>query len=441
MAFVKKLFKKKDVKTTSESKVDPYGGLPDWAKNYYQADADRATNTINSAASTRDWLAANPQQFASMSPQESAALNSMLGQSTASMGLLDQARAGLSSDTYGGAEGDAEFEAALRGYEGGGYDPLAALDGERYRSSYTDNVVDTTLAGMDRNADRDRMMRGASESAIGGTGSTRAAVADALSGQLHGMDRAATEAQLRDDAERYAMEMGMTEAEFLDSMNRFGADYGLSEAGLRDDRRRFESDNVYRKSDALGNLAMSGMDVASTRANYQGAFGAMEREITDKRSAAARAAPMDAQSWYTDIFNSTRQLPSTGAQSQSQVNTAPGKSPFQQILGAASTAAGIWSSLSDERAKEDIEREEGALDKLRDVETFSYRYRDGLGLPSDMTTGLMAQDLERAGIVGAVVERPDGLKEVQPYAVLATVVQAVRELDARTRSQEGLEAA
>lgn len=360
------LFKRKTEKTTQTT--DPYSGLPAWAKDYYANDAAMGSDLIGDAASIRDQLAANPRLIEGMSDNERMALESMLAQTGESQGLLGEAQ--------------------------------AALGGDRYMSGYTDDVVDTTLAGMDRSYARDMASRGASEAAIGGMGSTRAAVADALGGQLHTMDRAQTEAQLRDSAFR------------------FGSEMGLNEAGV------------------LEGLARSGMDIAGQGAQYQGAYGAMERDIDQQRADAEREAGRDAYSWYTDVFNSSRQLPQTGG--GTTTGTQPGKSPFQNILGAASTAAGIWTAMSDERVKEDIEVETDALDKLREVDAYSYRYKDGYGHTRDRTTGLMAQDLERAGIKGAVIERPDGVKSVDAYSVLATVVQAVRELDDRTRPQEGL---
>jgi hypothetical protein len=363
------LFKAKPVTTTS--KQNPYDGLPDWATDYYKDDAATGGAVMDSAAGIADWMAKHPQQIAGMSPDERAALDGMMGQTNTAMGQLNDAR--------------------------------DALGGDRYMSGYTDNVVDTTLAGMDRNYARDMAARGASEASIGGMGGTRAAVADALGGQLHGMDRAQMEAKLRDDAFRFGSEMGLNESGQIES------------------------------------LAKSGMDVAGQAAATQGAYGAMTREQQQAQMDAKRNAKKDAMSWYTDVFNSSRQLPSTGG--GTTTGQQPGKSPISNILGAAASAAGIWSAMSDERVKEDIEVEDHALDKLRDLDAYSYRYKDGYGHTREETTGLMAQDLERSGIVGAVRERSDGVKMVEPYAVLATVVAAVRELDDRTRSNAGLEAA
>jgi hypothetical protein len=363
------LFKPKQQTTTSTQ--NPYAGLPDWVTKYYQEDAQTGSGILDSAAGIAEWLSKNPSEVVGMSDDERAALDGILSQTNKSMGYLDDAR--------------------------------AAIGGDRYMSGYTDDVVDTTLAGMDRNFARDVAARGASEASIGGIGGTRAAVADALGGQLHGMDRAAMEAKLRDDAFR------------------FGSEMGLNEAG------------------ALESLAGSGMSTAGQAAQFQSTYGAMDRDLRQKQLEANRESGRDAMSWYTDVFNSTRQLPQTGG--GTSTGTQPGKSLFSNILGAASTAAGIWSAVSDERVKEDIEVEDDALDKLRDLDAYRYRYKDGYGDTREETTGLMAQDLERAGIVGAVREREDGVKVVEPYAVLATVVAAVRELDDRTRSNAGLEAA
>lgn len=364
------LFKPKTQTTTQ--RTDPYSGLPDWVLDYYKEDAQTGSGILDSSAKIAEWLSNNPQQVEGMSANEKAALDGILGQTNKSMGMLDDAR--------------------------------GAIGGDRFMSGYTDDVVDTTLAGMDRNYAREVASRGASEAAIGGIGGTRAAVADALGGQLHGMDRAQMEAKLRDDAFR------------------FGTDAGFNEAAL------------------LESLAGSGMQTASQAAQFQSTYGAMDRELRQKQADANREAGRDAMSWYTDVFNSTRQLPSTGG--GTTTGTQPGKSLFSNLLGAASSAAGIWAAVgSDERIKEDIEPEHDALDKLRDLDAYRYRYKDGYGHTREETTGLMAQDIERAGIVGGVREREDGVKVVEPYAVLATVVQAVKELDDRTRVNAGLEAA
>jgi len=345
--------------------TNPYKGLPSWATDYYRRDIDRGEGLIDSAGAIAEARAYDPAQIAGMHPDEIAAIEAMMGENAQAQGLVD------------------------RGVD--------ALGGERYMSGYTDDVVDTTLAGMERRAQREQAERGASMASVGGMSGTRGGVADALAQQLSTMDQAEMEARLRDGAFR------------------FGSEMGLQESGQFSD------------------LAGAGLDFQNTASQWQGTGGETARGIEQQRE----DLPEDTLNWYTQIFNGSRQLPSTGG--GTTTGTEPGPSIASQALGAASTAAGIWSglgALSDERAKDDIETESDALGKLRGLDAFSYEYKPGLGQREGRTTGLMAQDLERAGITGAVVDGEDGLKRVDPYPVLATVVQAVRELDRRTGGEE-----
>lgn len=355
------LFGSSDQTTTQIS--NPYEGLPGWVTDYYKRDVDRGEGLVDSAGAIAEDRAYDPGQIVGMHPDEIAAIEAMMGENQQAQGLMD--------------------------------DAVGALGGERYMSDYTDDVVDTTLAGMDRNYAREIAQRNASSAGVGGMSNTRAGVADALAGQLHGMDRAEMEAKLRDSGFRFGSEMGLQE------------------------------------SDALGALAGGGMDLQSTASQWQGTGGETARGIEQQRE----DLPEDTLNWYANLFNSSRGLPATGG--GTTTGTEPGPSMASQILGGASTAAGIWTGLglSDERAKDEIAPERDALGKLRGVDTYSYKYRDGLGHTPERTTGLMAQDLERAGITGSVIEGDDGLKRVDFYPVLATVVQAVRELDNRTSSQ------
>jgi hypothetical protein len=351
----------------------PYVGLPDWAAQYYRDDMALAQGAIGSTTDIRNFLAENPRAIEGISEEEYAALDSLLEAEGASLDQLTRAE-----DMIGG---------------------------EQFMSGYTDDVVDTTLSGIQRQADRERAGRGASEASIGGITNTRSAVADMLAGESTARTMAETEAQLRDQA------------------HRFGVEAGFQGAGT------------------LRDLAGAGFDISRGASGAQGALGALGREQRQQQSDEVRTAGQQAQSWWTDVFSSQRQTPATGATSSSTTRTTPGPSPLSQIMGTAATAAGIWAQLSDERTKEHIELSEDALDKLRMVPGYDYEYRDefkDLGGERGRTAGLMAQDIEAAGIEGAVSEI-DGVKVVNPYPVLATVVQAVRELDARTRNgMEGL---
>lgn len=355
------LFGPSEQKTTQSS--NPYEGLPRWATDYYKRDVRRGEGVVDSAGAVAEARAQDPASVVGMHPDEIAAIEAMMGENYRAQGLLDE-----SADMIGG---------------------------DQYMSGYTDDVVDSTLANMDREQMRQKAQRGASQVSIGGLNNTRGGVADALAQQLGGMNRAEMEAKLRDGAFRFGSEMGL------------------------------------QGSQRMQGVAEGGVDIQNTASQWQGTGGETARGIEQRRE----DLPRDEISWYSDVFNSSRGLPPTGG--GTKTGTEPGPSMASQLLGAASTAAGIWTGLSDERAKEDIEQERGALEKLEGLDSYSYRYKHGLGQRAGRTTGLMAQDIEKAGITGAVVEGQDGLKRVDPYPVLATVVQAVRELDKRTSGARG----
>lgn len=363
-------------KTTETTKSDPYSGLPEWAQQYYRDDMAMAQGGIQAATDIRDFLAENPRAIEGISGEEFMALEKIL-------------------------QGEQDALASLE-------DARDMIGGEQFMSAYTDDVVDTTLAGIQRAADRERAARGASEAAIGGLSGTRGAVADMLAGESTARTLAETEAALRDQA------------------HRFGVEAGFQGAGT------------------LADLAGQEFSTTQAGAGALGAFGALGREQRQQQADEIRTAGQQAQDWWTNIFGATRQPPATGSTSGTATTVAPKPSALSQIAGAAATAAGIWSKISDERTKENIEVSGDAIEKLRRIPSYDYDYRDDFkplvyadGERPTRTSGLMAQDIERSGITGAVREI-DGVKVVDPYPVLATVVQAVRELDQRTQPGQGL---
>jgi hypothetical protein len=174
--------------------------------------------------------------------------------------------------------------------------------------------------------------------------------------------------------------------------------------------------------------AQAGMDMQGDASQWKATTGEAFRNIRQQRNDREK----NDLDWYANIFNSSRGLPATGGGSKTDVT--PGPSLFNQALGAAATGASIWA-MSDERAKEDIGIEVGALDQLDGLDRYGYKYKAGLGHTKERTSGLMAQDLERSGITGAVREDERGIKHVDLYPVLATVVQGLNELKREVRSK------
>lgn len=116
-----------------------------------------------------------------------------------------------------------------------------------------------------------------------------------------------------------------------------------------------------------------------------------------------------------------------------QTTTQPRPSTFSQILGAGTSLAGAWLA-SDERVKDGVEESDSSrdLENLRGLRIAEYSYKDGYGHRDDRHQGLIAQSAER--IPGAVVEF-DGVKHIDPFPVLATVVSAVQQLDREIHGQ------
>lgn len=351
------LFKPKMQTSTQVS--DPYATMPDWMKAAFERDDEFRQGILDKGAGIAGTLEDDPRQILGLSGGEENARE-------------------LLWDDYDEAEG--RSKALLAGLPGG------------YEDRYTDDVVDTTLAGMQRQAERERLARDGRAAAVGGTSNTRSAVADAVAGQLTGMNMAEMEAKLRSDATRWGAETGLAETELADNIGSGIFNRGVTTSG------------------ALGSIAEQ------------------ERALEQAQLDENRNAPKDALSWLSSLFSGTQY--DKGPTGSTSTSSQPGNSPFQNILGAAASLGGAWLQ-SDEDVKDDITDTEGsALDKLRDLRVAEYDYKPGYGHTDKRTTGLIAQDLEQAGITGAVRMR-DGVREVDSYAVLATVVQAVQELDRR----------
>jgi hypothetical protein len=297
------------------------------------------------------------------------------------------------SDPNSVADAPPEWQEALDLIRSGGGASTELLDyakgalGRDYESDYTDSVVETTLAGMQRQADREALARESANAAIGGTSNTRQAVADALAGQLTGMNMAEMEAKLRDEGFRFGTEMGFEDADLASKLAGQELSQGLQLGG------------------AIGGIGEDYMNVEQEKLN----------------------APKDAMSWLAGMFGNTdpNAAQYLGA---TQTTTQPRPSTFSQILGAGTSLAGAWLA-SDERVKEGIEDTDRGkdLDNLRKIRVAEYKYKDGYGHREDRHQGLIAQSLE--GISGAVRTNDDGIKEVTPYPILATIVGAVQQLD------------
>lgn len=442
---------------------DPWKNMPKWLEDAYKKDTSERERMMKEAEKL------GPREILDMNDTERQAYNKLQRQ----LGRRDQegreARElaeGVDGDFAGNYEGLLD-EYGLKDRSGdlggfdGGYDPTDLYSGDRltemigdkdFGLSYTDDVVDTTLAGMDRQTERERLARQSRQAATGGTSNTRSAVEDAVAGQLSGMNRAQMEAELRDSAERYGGEMLLKQAGLLDESDyrkaemaddaaRFLSEQNLTEQEMEEMSKRFGmefdkglADSTQGAFEGGANFEMDRakmldeMTDSAMRRNIGGyelrnAFGEKQRGI-DQANADKERTQLE---WLMGLRTGSNNKGATPT-GDTQTTTTPGNSAMQNFLGIGSSLLGGWMALSDETKKHDIADPEGsALEKLAGLSAKEYQYDEGFGHTTDRTSGLMAQDIEKAGITGAVKEI-DGVKHVDPYPVLATVVQAVNEL-------------
>ncbi len=99
-----------------------------------------------------------------------------------------------------------------------------------------------------------------------------------------------------------------------------------------------------------------------------------------------------------------------------------------QVAGAAGAAGGfgaLFAGLSDKRTKENFKPIDNALEKLKQLDGKTYNYK--ANTPDNKDGGVIAQDVEKI-MPEAIIER-DGVKYVKYDAVMALVIEAIKELD------------
>ena len=307
------------------------------------------------------------------------------------------------------------------------YDNLAGVydrTGGNYESQYTDDIVDTTLAGMQRQAQREQLAREGQAAAVGGTSNSRTAVGNAVANQLTGMNMAEMEAQLRDDAFRFGTDASFREREGYTGTEAMRGNLAGQYGDL---------------SNTYGSLAGQYGDISQGIGGFGMQLGGAIGSIGDKYfdyDAAKAAEDQDALSWLGAMYGGAN--PSgVGAGMGSTSTESPKPSTFSQILGAGTSIASI-AAMSDENVKDFsesaglLETPQGALDTVSSMPDMErYSYKDGYGHRKGEHSGLRAQDIEKVN--PDLVIDVNGVKHVDSFLMMNTVLQAVKELDARTR--------
>ena len=103
-------------------------------------------------------------------------------------------------------------------------------------------------------------------------------------------------------------------------------------------------------------------------------------------------------------------------------------SPAQKFGQAASTIASLAAIFSDRRMKENIDRMDSPLSQIGKLTGYDYNYKGD----DQRTGGVMAQDVRRV-MPDAVAQGNNGMMAVNYPKVTGLLVEAVKELDRRTR--------
>lgn len=116
---------------------------------------------------------------------------------------------------------------------------------------------------------------------------------------------------------------------------------------------------------------------------------------------------------------------------QSIANTSTTKLFFQPSTGTLSST--IFSSLSDETKKKNINVISGSLNVTENLRGVTFDWTDGTG----SSAGLIAQDVEKYLPQLVYIDEFNGTKALNYNGVIGVLVEAVKELSERVKQLEG----
>jgi len=334
-----------------------------------------------------------------------------------------------------------------KGYDAQGYDATDAtaqgytasslLDGlDRYMSPYTGQVVDAALADYDYGAGQTRATQALDEARSGAFGGSGAAITRALTEGDLARGRAATSAQLRDQAFTRGAGLSATDAGFRNQALQFGADASnraaLANAAARNDAARFGAD-------ARNTAARFGADAQNTAGSFNASArdAALARQLSAGNALASLGSTMSADNraniaLTNAIGNDQRAIDQALASAPlsvlQEIAKTYGGLPLNLLSGSTTTGSGTMSgttktydpwgtasnvlnaagtammAFSDRRLKTDIEKIGEREDGLG---VYSFRY---LWSPARFI-GVMAQEVLKVK-PEAVIHTPSGYMAV-----------------------------
>lgn len=227
-----------------------------------------------------------------------------------------------------------------RASEGPGFAPQGTFNGnpaitgasqmDAYQNPYQQQVIDTTLAGFDRNTGQQQAAMAAAAAKSGAFGGSRYGIQAGQFAADNGMNRAATEAQLRQQGFDKAAGYGFQDAAAGNQMRQFDAQQ--RDAALQ--RQLQASQLLYQGADSYG---------ANNRADIglQGQLGDQQRAVDQ----AYRAAPIGQLEETSNLYGNLplgalvgQQVDTTGTSHSTGVQKSS-PSLFSQLLQAGQAAA------------------------------------------------------------------------------------------------------
>ena len=288
-------------KTTT---VDPWSKMPQWMKDSYEGDIKFRNKLMKQAKNL------GKPKTAGLTGTERTAFKGFKGDAREVGALGDRAVNNVNQARLAIGDFDPAFEF---GEFDAGYDPADPYTGQRltdmigsenFEDGYIGDVVDTTLAGMDRRQASDDVRRRLEQGRTGGFANTRSAVEDAVARSLYNMDRAETEAGLRSDATRYGDEMLLEQAGMLDASDleradfaegqaRCGAEMTMDELLALQNDRQFMSNADREVQQAIFDARMDVGDAYDGMADSALARGIAKYDIRNRYGATKRGIRQD----------------------------------------------------------------------------------------------------------------------------------------------------
>lgn len=359
----------------------------------------RLTDALLNNNAQSQWVAnqLGARQFADFTPDQLAAFDQLRGAGGWGMDALQQAMAAM----QGAANYDPQMVQA---------GSLLDMDLSAYMNPYTSQVVDTALADIDRFGQMQQAQNAAAAQKAGAFGGSRHGVVEAETNRAMLDQAARTASGLRSSAFDSAMGFatGDLQRQLQAALANQGA--GLSAAQM-----------ALAGGMNLGQLAQLEQQMRMLGAQAQGDIGAMQQALEQQRLDALRNLPLEQQQIRNTAMGLLSPLAGNSTTTQSQ------QAGWGQLLGQGLS---LGLMFSDERVKADIDDIDGdeALEKLNLLSGHEYRYKGD----TTRTGGVMAQDVEKV-MPEAVVSTPGGIKAVDYGRITGLLVEAVKELDNRTR--------